>query len=197
MVRSAPRSMRSWATSGFARVRLDDVVEGSAGVVRVAAVGVGAVIEKPLERFRFEILARCEEHRKPAPAEPVDVGTVTNQKLHHRNAAGVRHSHERHVVDEDLAKFGDGGQECLDAREVVGGDRLLELLGLIAGVAEVGTIGKFHERNPFRGPDASLTLVRRIAPDVRRVSRLGRGKLRKAPPTCRPAARRGSMYESE
>jgi hypothetical protein len=149
--------MRSWATSGFARVRLDDVVEGSAGVVRVAAVGVGAVIEKPLERFRFEILARCEEHRKPAPAEPVDVGTVTYQELHHRNAAGVRHSHERHVVDEDLAKFGDGGQECLDAREVVGGDRLLELLGLIAGVAEVGTIGKFHERNPFRGPDASLT----------------------------------------
>jgi hypothetical protein len=39
---------------------------------------------------------------------------------------GLRHSHKRHVVDEDLAKFG-VGQEFLDAREVVGGDRLLEL----------------------------------------------------------------------
>lgn len=47
-------------------------------------------MEQPLKRFRFEILARREERRKPAPAEPVDVGAVPDQKLHHRNAAGLR-----------------------------------------------------------------------------------------------------------
>jgi hypothetical protein len=110
-----------------AGVSLDDVVEGGAGIFRVTAVRIGAVIEKPLKRFRFEILARRKENGEPAPAESVDVGTVTNQEFHHRNAAGLRDAHERHVFDQNLTKFGVGGQEFLDVREVVGVDRLFEL----------------------------------------------------------------------
>ena len=106
---------------GVARVSLDDVVEGGAGIFGVAAVGVGAVIEEPLERFRFEILARSEENGEPAPAQPVDVGAVTDQKLHHRNAAGLRDTLEGHVVDQYLAESGVGGEEFVDAREVIRG----------------------------------------------------------------------------
>jgi hypothetical protein len=172
---------------GVARVSLNDVVEGRTGIFGIAAVGVGAVIEKPLERFRFEILARREENGEPAPAESVNVGTVTDEKFHHRSAAGLRDTLEGHVVDQDLAEFGVGSQEFLDALEVVGTDGLLELtcrfeaidmvlelgpawetelardlelsvgqggggagtnqvFGLIAKMAEVGTIGKLHER---------------------------------------------------
>jgi hypothetical protein len=213
-------------THGVAWVRPDDVVESGAGFVRFAAVRVGAVIEQPPQRLRFEILARCEQNGEPAPAKSVDVGTMADQKLHHRNAAGLRHSHERHIVDQELAKCGVGGQERVDAREVVGSDRLAEfaclrerfdmllqlgpaweavlsgdlqlcfgesagsagpneVLGLVAKIAQVRTIRKRHgeilpcarcphdsgERHfadgdgarlglyPFRGPDASLTLV--------------------------------------
>jgi hypothetical protein len=49
---------------------------------------------------------------------------VTDQKFHHGTAAGLRHSHEWHIVDQDLAKFGVGGQEFLGAGDVVVGDRL-------------------------------------------------------------------------
>jgi hypothetical protein len=86
-------------TLGVARISLDDIVESRAGIPRVAAVGVGTVIEKPLERLRFEILARCEESGEPAPAESVDIGSVTDQKLHHRNAAGLRDTLEGHFID--------------------------------------------------------------------------------------------------
>ena len=54
-----------------ARVCLDDVIKGGdrISISWVAAVGVGTVIEEPTQRFRFEILARCEENWEPAPGE--------------------------------------------------------------------------------------------------------------------------------
>lgn len=104
---------------GVARVSPDDVVKGRAGVIRVAAVRVGAVIEKPLQRFRFQILARREENGEPAPAESVNVGTVTHQEFHHWNAAGLCHTLERNVFNEDLAQFGIRGEESLYAGEVI------------------------------------------------------------------------------
>ncbi len=110
---------------GVARVGLNGVVEGGPRISWVAAIGVSAVIEEPLERFRFEILTRCEENREPA--ESVDVGSVMYQKFHHRNAARLGNSHQRRVVDQDLAKFRVRGQEFLDAGEVVAGNRLLKL----------------------------------------------------------------------
>jgi len=43
----------------------------------------------------------------------------------------LRHRHKRHIVDQELAKFGVGGQERVDAREVVDSNRLGELACLL------------------------------------------------------------------
>jgi hypothetical protein len=103
------------------------------------------VIEKPLQRLRFGTLARREHGREPTPGESVHVGAVTDQKLHHRNAAGLRDALERHVVNQDLAEFGVGGQESLEAREVVGIDGLLEpacLFERLDMLLEIGQLRK-------------------------------------------------------
>ena len=67
------------------------------------------MIEKPLERFRLEILARCEENGEAAPAEAIDVRAVADQQFHDRDAAGLGERLKGHVVDQDLAEAGGSG----------------------------------------------------------------------------------------
>ena len=110
----------------MAWVSLNDIVERGDRILWSTPIGVRAVIEKPLKRFRFEILARREENGEPAPAESVDVGTVTHEKFRHRNAARCRR-YERRVVDESLVKLAVGREEFLDMREIIVRDGLLEL----------------------------------------------------------------------
>jgi hypothetical protein len=98
-------------------------------IIPHAAIRVGSVTKEPLQRFRFKVLAREEEKRKPAPTESIDVCAVTHQKFRHRRAAGPRGQKPR-VVDERLAKFRAGGQHCFDARNIVASDRMLQLPNL-------------------------------------------------------------------
>jgi hypothetical protein len=83
------------------------------------------VIEKPLQRFWLEILARRKENGEPSQQRPF-IRTVTEQEFHHRNAATLRHSHERHVFDQELTKLGLGAQELLHGRDVIRHDRVLK-----------------------------------------------------------------------
>jgi len=120
-------------TFRMARVRLDDIVERRAWISGVSTIGVRTVIEKPLERLWLKILARREQHGEPAPAQSVHVRAVADQKVHHRNPTRLRLSLERHVIDQDLPKFGLRRQEIVDAREVIGANRLPELIGIFEG----------------------------------------------------------------
>jgi hypothetical protein len=51
---------------------------------------------------------------------------VTDQDFHHRNVATLRHTHERHVLDQDLPKLRLGAQELLRGRDVIRRDRMLK-----------------------------------------------------------------------
>ena len=55
----------------MARISLDDIVESCTGIPRVSAVGIGTVIEKPLEWLRFEIFGRREKSGEPAQQSPL------------------------------------------------------------------------------------------------------------------------------
>jgi hypothetical protein len=57
---------------------------------------------------------RLATHGKSAPAESVDVGTVA--EFHDRDAVGLGESLKGHVVDQDLAEVGVGGEEGVYAR---------------------------------------------------------------------------------
>jgi hypothetical protein len=100
----------------------------------VTAIGIGTVSEQPLKRFRFEILARSEENRKPAPTESVHVRAMAHQQLHHGYPAGLRHPHERNVLDQELAELGFRRQEMINAIELVGVDGSPELAGYLEGL---------------------------------------------------------------
>jgi hypothetical protein len=65
------------------RISLNDVVKSGAGIFRVAAVRVSAVIKQPLNSNGIEVLAWHEQHRKPAHPESVDVRTVSDEEFHH------------------------------------------------------------------------------------------------------------------
>ena len=76
--------------------------------------------------FRLEIFARRKENGEPSPAESIHIRTVTDQDFHHRNAATLRHTHERHVLNQDLTKFRLGAQELPHGRDVIRRDRVLK-----------------------------------------------------------------------
>ena len=176
-----------------ARICPKNIVQcGVLRFVRNAAIRIGAMVEQPLEGFRLEVLTRVKEHREPAHAEPVDVSSVSQEKLHHRNSAGLRR-HDASVVAHNLTECRVGCQKFFDAQNAIACDRMFQLaskfkrldvllepgpaceavlsgdeklcggkrgggagtdgvFGLIAEMAEVGTIGKLHGRNPSMCP---------------------------------------------
>ena len=63
-----------------------------------SGVGIGAVLEQPLERRGFQRFARREDDREIAAPAGVHIGAVRNEQLHHRNAfADERRAHQRSV----------------------------------------------------------------------------------------------------
>src|SRR5262249_19870996 len=93
----------------------------------------------------FEILAKREESGEPAPAKSVDVGAVTDQKFHHRNAAGLCDTLKRHIVYQDLTQFGVGCQKFSDKHEIVGVDGLFQLTGHFEAIDVVLEFGPAWE----------------------------------------------------
>ena len=114
----------------IARVCAKDVVQrGGVRIVGNAAIRIGAMVEQPLQGLRLEVLARIEEKRKPAHAEPVDVGSIPKEQLHHRNPAGPGR-HDAFFVAHELTQGRAGCQEFFDAQHVIACDGMFQLASL-------------------------------------------------------------------
>ena len=123
---------------GRAGIGADREIERGAGEFcsgGIGAIGIGTVVEKPLEGRGLESFAGREDDGVVAVPEGVDVGASGDEKLHHGNAmAHEGGAHERAVAA--LMNVGAMVEHPFGDGEALGGGRL-------PGDAALGNPGKW------------------------------------------------------